>query len=124
MPLLLEEHQLLQSCCFFPREVNKRVKADQRVLSLQQDISKSSSETSVKLRQELNALSQEIMLEKRGEVASGFDQIHSVQRAVEVGSLDRVIKAQNLRLRIVEELECLEEKQPSEEKSNLEDNIQ
>ena len=34
-----------------------------------------------------------------------FDQIHSVQRAVEVGSLDRVIQAQNLRKSIIEELD-------------------
>ena len=45
------------------------------------------------------------MLEKRGEVAVEFDSIHSVQRAVEVGSLDRVIQARDLRRSIIEELD-------------------
>ena len=89
----------------FPREVNKRVKQDARIIELQNKIAKASSEKTVKLRQELNELSQEVMLEKRGEVAVEFDGIHSVQRAVEVGSLDRVIQAKDLRRSIIEELD-------------------
>jgi len=89
----------------FPREVNKRVKQDARIIDLQVKIAKASSETTVKLRQELNDLSQEVMLEKRGEVAVEFDGIHSVQRAVEVGSLDRVIHAKDLRRSIIQELD-------------------
>ena len=64
----------------FPREVNKRVKQDARIAILQDKIAKASSESTVKLRQELNDLGQEVMLEKRGEVAVEFDGIHSVQK--------------------------------------------
>ena len=50
---------------------------------------------------------QEVMLEKRGEVAAEFDAIHSVDRAVKVGSLDAAIDACDLRPRIISELEAM-----------------
>ena len=40
--------------------------------------------------------------EKLGEVATEFDRVHSIQRAVEVGSVDAVISAAELRPRIIE----------------------
>ena len=43
--------------------------------------------------------------EKLGEVAAEFDRIHSIHRAVEVGSVDAVIGAHELRPRIIDALE-------------------
>ena len=42
--------------------------------------------------------------EKLGEVAAEFDGIHSIHRAVEVGSVDAVISPAELRPRIIEAL--------------------
>ena len=39
--------------------------------------------------------------EKLSEVAAEFDRVHSVHRAVEVGSVDAVITAAELRPRII-----------------------
>ena len=43
--------------------------------------------------------------EKLGEVAEEFDHIHSVQRALEVGSLDRIIPATSLRAYLIDAVE-------------------
>ncbi len=38
-------------------------------------------------------------------MAAEFDRVHSIQRAVEVGSVDAVIRAAELRPRIIEAIE-------------------
>ena len=43
--------------------------------------------------------------EKLGEVAAEFDRVHSIHRAVEVGSVDEVIAATDLRPKIITTLE-------------------
>ena len=40
-----------------------------------------------------------------GELAAEFDAIHSVTRAVEVGSVDRIISAAELRPHLIETVE-------------------
>ena len=40
--------------------------------------------------------------EKLADVAAEFDRVHSVHRAVEVGSVDAVVSTAELRLRIIE----------------------
>jgi hypothetical protein len=40
-----------------------------------------------------------------GEVAAEFDRIHSIQRAVQVGSVDEIISVAQLRPRIIEAIE-------------------
>jgi hypothetical protein len=39
-------------------------------------------------------------------VAAEFDRVHNIQRAVQVGSVDAVIRAAELRPRIIEALEA------------------
>jgi hypothetical protein len=46
-----------------------------------------------------------VRAEKLGEVAAEFDRVHSIQRAVEVGSVDAIISAAHLRPRIIEAIE-------------------
>jgi len=46
-----------------------------------------------------------VRAEKLGEVAAEFDGIHSIQRAVEVGSVDAIIRPEELRPRIIEAVE-------------------
>ena len=43
--------------------------------------------------------------EKLGEVAAEFDRIHSIQRAVEVGSVDAIISVGQLRPAIIDAIE-------------------
>ncbi len=85
----------------FPREVRSLVEKDPRIVELNARIKSSSSAARPRLQQELAELYEQVTLEKRGEVATKFDGIHSVQRAVEVGSLDAVIEARHLRPAIV-----------------------
>ena len=40
---------------------------------------------------------EDVRLEKQAEVAAEFDKIHSVDRAKQVGSLEGVISARNIR---------------------------
>jgi acetyl-CoA carboxylase carboxyltransferase component len=44
--------------------------------------------------------------EKLGEVASEFDSVHSIHRAVSVGSVDAVIDPHELRPRIIAAIEA------------------
>jgi hypothetical protein len=46
-----------------------------------------------------------VRTEKLGETAAEFDRVHSIQRAVEVGSVDAIISAAELRPRIIEAIE-------------------
>ena len=46
-----------------------------------------------------------VRAEKLGEVAAEFDRIHSIQRAVEVGSVDAIISVPQLRPAIIEAIE-------------------
>ena len=51
------------------------------------------------------ALYAEVRSEKLGELAAEFDAIHSVERAVEVGSVDRIIPAAELRPHLIDAVE-------------------
>jgi hypothetical protein len=46
-----------------------------------------------------------VRAEKLGEVAAEFDRIHSIQRAVEVGSVDAIISVAGLRPAIIDAIE-------------------
>jgi hypothetical protein len=43
-----------------------------------------------------------VRAEKLGEVAAEFDRVHSIHRAVDVGSVDAIVPAAQLRPRIIE----------------------
>ena len=49
------------------------------------------------LTAELDEIRSAVRAEKLGEVAAEFDRVHNIQRAVEVGSVDAVIRAAELR---------------------------
>ena len=58
-----------------------------------------------RLRAERDAEWTAVRAEKLGELAGEFDAIHSVQRAVEVGSVDRIVPAAELRPYLVDAVE-------------------
>ncbi len=89
----------------FPREVSARVKADRRVVEAKEALRAASPHERPRLRDRLDGVTRDVYLEKQGEVASEFDQVHTVHRATEVGSLDGVIAPSQLRQRVIEVLE-------------------
>lgn len=88
----------------FPREVNRRVELDTRIKDLIHKIDHATGVDKLSLRKTLDEMRIEVKLEKQGEVAKEFDEIHSVQRAVQMGSLDAIIKPEHLRKTIIEEV--------------------
>ena len=50
-------------------------------------------------------LTEQVRSEKLGEVADEFDAIHTIQRALRMGSVDRIISAAELRPYVVDALE-------------------
>jgi len=89
----------------FAREVDARTRKDPRVAALEQEIAAADDQGRRRLRPRLTALMKSVRSERLGEVADEFDHIHSVHRALQVGSLDHIIPPARLRPFIVEALE-------------------
>ncbi|MFZ2176849.1 MAG: biotin carboxylase N-terminal domain-containing protein [Rhodococcus sp. (in: high G+C Gram-positive bacteria)] len=86
----------------FTREVNSRVSADPSIRALEADLAAAETDAQQShLRVELAAQQATVRNEKLGEVAAEFEAIHNIQRAQEVGSVDAVIPAVELRPYIV-----------------------
>ncbi len=88
----------------FGGEVRKRTEADRRLLELGARIAQG-DEAEAQLRAELEQLRLVVRAEKQAEVAGEFDQIHSIERAKRVGSVDRIISPGELRRFLVEAVE-------------------
>lgn len=86
----------------FAGDVNARTAADPRVRDLEARAADATGTDRAALIAELDELRSSVRAEKLGEVAAEFDGIHNIQRAVEVGSVDAVIRAAELRPRIIE----------------------
>ncbi|MGH3379081.1 MAG: carboxyl transferase domain-containing protein, partial [Actinoallomurus sp.] len=89
----------------FSGDVNNRTATDPRVTELQARVSETSGAERAALGAELAEVQSSVRAEKVGEVAAEFDRVHSIQRAVEVGSVDAIISAAELRPRIIEAVE-------------------
>jgi acetyl-CoA carboxylase carboxyltransferase component/pyruvate/2-oxoglutarate dehydrogenase complex dihydrolipoamide acyltransferase (E2) component len=85
----------------FPREVQARVSKDPRVAKLRERLAK---QTTPEDRAAAETLLDEVRLEKQSELAAEFDKIHSVDRAMQVGSLERTVAASNVRPFLIETL--------------------
>ncbi|MFE3028250.1 hypothetical protein, partial [Nocardia tengchongensis] len=57
------------------------------------------------LTAERDELRSSVRVEKLGEVAAEFDRVHNIERAVQVGSVDAIIRAAELRPRIIDAIE-------------------
>ncbi|MCF2528802.1 ATP-binding protein [Yinghuangia soli] len=89
----------------FSAEVNKRTANDPRVTALQELASAATGPERATHHARLVEAQAGVRAEKLGEVAAEFDRIHSIHRAVEVGSVDAVIATNELRPRIIESIE-------------------
>jgi acetyl-CoA carboxylase carboxyltransferase component len=90
----------------FPGEVDSRTASDPRVADLEAAMSGAEGSQRAALVTDLAQLRASVRVEKLGEVAAEFDSIHSIQRAVKVGSVDAVISARELRPRLVAAIEA------------------
>ena len=86
----------------FAGDVAKRTAADPRVASLEARLRTAHSPDRAGLQLELADARAAVRAEKISEVAAEFDGVHNIHRAVEVGSVDQVISAAQLRPAIIE----------------------
>ncbi len=85
----------------FKREVRARALADPRVLEKQRAVR---VRPSAATREALDAIVAEVTLEKQSEVGREFDEIHSVERAERVGSLEAIIEPERMRAHLIRQL--------------------
>ena len=90
----------------FSGEVNTRTGNDPRVLKLTSEASKATGAERAALMAELDDVRSSVRTEKLSEVAGEFDRVHSIARAVEVGSVDASIRAAELRPQIIAAIEA------------------
>ncbi|MBO0802909.1 MAG: ATP-grasp domain-containing protein [Nocardiopsaceae bacterium] len=89
----------------FSGEVARRTAADPSVARMQAMVAEASGAERLTLSAKLAEVTATVRAEKLGEVATEFDRIHSVQRAVEVGSVDEIISVPQLRPKLVAAIE-------------------
>jgi acetyl/propionyl-CoA carboxylase alpha subunit/acetyl-CoA carboxylase carboxyltransferase component len=89
----------------FASEVDARTRKDARLQDLTQAMTQADGAEKGRLRAQWNELFKVIHSEKLGEVASEFDHIHSVHRALEVGALHHILPPANLRPYLIHALE-------------------
>lgn len=89
----------------FTRDVDLRTAQDERVSAIEARLAEADGVERAALASEVETIRQDVRSEKLSEVATEFDRIHSIHRAVEVGSVDEVISGAQLRPKIIEALE-------------------
>ena len=89
----------------FTREVNQRTDADERIVSLRKRIESASGSERVALQAELAELRPVVRAEKLGQKAAEYDAVHTIQRARDMGSVDAIIPAEQLRPELIAALE-------------------
>ena len=90
----------------FAGEVDARTAADPRVTELEARLDEATGARRAQVAAELAEVRTAVRAEKLGEVAAEFDGVHNIHRAVEVGSVDAVISASELRPRIIAAIEA------------------
>jgi acetyl-CoA carboxylase carboxyltransferase component len=89
----------------FAGEVEARAKKDARLQALSQVLAQADGAEKGRLRAQWDELFKIVHSEKLGEMASAFDRVHSVQRALDVGALNYIIPPANLRPYLIDAVE-------------------
>jgi acetyl-CoA carboxylase carboxyltransferase component len=89
----------------FAGEVDARTRKDARLQTLDQAMKQADNVEKGRLRSQWNELFKVVYSEKLGEVAGEFDRIHSVNRALRVGALSRIISPAKLRAYLISAVE-------------------
>jgi acetyl-CoA carboxylase carboxyltransferase component len=76
----------------FPREVQKKTFADKRIIDAQAQLKAGQIS-----KARYDETYQDVHLEHQARVAQDFEKVHTVERALRVGSIDDIISAANLR---------------------------
>jgi acetyl-CoA carboxylase carboxyltransferase component len=90
----------------FAGDVAKRTAADPRVAALEARLRTAHAPDRAGLQLELADVRAAVRAEKISELAAEFDGVHNIHRAVQVGSVDRVISAARLRPEIIDAIEA------------------
>jgi len=86
----------------FPRDVRKRANDDPRVRQAATLVgSATSAEERVTRRAEFERIFEKVRLEKQAEVAAEFDGVHTVERALAVGSIEAIWDPRELRQNLI-----------------------
>ena len=89
----------------FARDVKRRTQKDPRIAELSGQLAAASGAEKAAIRSRLAELTPIVHSENLAAVAQEFDSIHSVERALSVGSLDHIIPAAQLRPFLVQAVE-------------------
>jgi acetyl-CoA carboxylase carboxyltransferase component len=89
----------------FSRDVDARTAKDPRIAELNAALEAAKGRDKIAIRARLAELAPLVRSEKLGQVADEFDHIHSVERALRVGSLDRILPAAELRPYLIDAVE-------------------
>ncbi len=89
----------------FTGEVDRRTSSDPRVTALERRARDANDVRRARVVAELADVRTAVRSEKLGEVAAEFDAVHSIERAVAVGSVDAIISAAELRPALIDAVE-------------------
>ena len=89
----------------FTGEVMARTRGDARVKKLAAAVGEANDEERPRVAAELARVTELVRIEMLGAVAADFDAVHSVERALAVGSVHRVVTAQALRPELIAAVE-------------------
>jgi acetyl-CoA carboxylase carboxyltransferase component len=89
----------------FAREVEQAACRDERIAPLDERIAAAEGAERQRLRARRAALWSDVLAEKRGEFAAEFDAAHSVERAVRMGSVSRIVAPASLRPYLIDAVE-------------------
>ncbi len=85
----------------FAREVEQAARADERIAELDGRIAATTGPGQQRLRARRSELYSEVLGEQRRQFAERFDAVHSVERAVAMGSVNAILPARELRSYLV-----------------------
>ena len=81
----------------FTREVRARVRQDATVARLERELAEASTDDRPLVQHRLHQLTGKLTTEVQAAVAREFDDIHTVERALRVGSIDHIVTPEDLR---------------------------
>ncbi len=84
----------------FPREVLKNTHEDPRIKAIEKQLAEGQID-----KAQYKAVFERIRLEHQGRVAQEFEQIHTVERAQRVGSIDHIVAPEGLRPLVIRTLD-------------------
>ena len=89
----------------FAGEVDRAAAGDERIQALEESIAQAEGAERQRLRASRGALWEEVLAENRREFAERFDRVHSIERAVRMGSVKSVVEPASLRRFLIEAVE-------------------